>query len=163
MPLVDLERVDHFLIPARIIESTLSALKRYGTKGTEGRLLWVGRLESGQTFRFLEAWEPRQRNSMISTIVPSEELLRINEQLADRRLVLAAQVHSHPGSAYHSDTDDDYPICTQQGSLSLVVPNFASGDPPLNEWACYRLGPNGWGDHLEPRSTDQLLKVIPNG
>jgi hypothetical protein len=39
------------------------------------------------------------------------------------------QVHTHPGSAFHSATDDAWPIVHTPGFLSLVIPNFAAGEP----------------------------------
>lgn len=38
-----------------------------------------------------------------------------------------ARIHSHPGEAFHSRTDDQNPILTQQGALSIVVPYFGLG------------------------------------
>jgi hypothetical protein len=38
-----------------------------------------------------------------------------------------ARIHSHPGDAFHSDTDDANPALTAQGSLSIVVPYFGLG------------------------------------
>lgn len=38
-----------------------------------------------------------------------------------------ARIHSHPGEAFHSDTDDENPVLTQQGALSIVVPFFGLG------------------------------------
>jgi Prokaryotic homologs of the JAB domain len=35
------------------------------------------------------------------------------------------QVHTHPGAAYHSATDDAYPAVQTPGFLSLVIPRFA--------------------------------------
>jgi hypothetical protein len=37
------------------------------------------------------------------------------------------QVHTHPFEAFHSETDDRYPLLFDPGFLSLVIPNFASG------------------------------------
>lgn len=37
------------------------------------------------------------------------------------------QIHTHPGEAFHSLTDDTYPIIHTPGFLSLVIPNFATG------------------------------------
>jgi hypothetical protein len=39
--------------------------------------------------------------------------------------MVAAQVHSHPGEAFHSKADDRWAIVRHEGALSLVVPNFA--------------------------------------
>lgn len=38
-----------------------------------------------------------------------------------------ARIHSHPGEAFHSETDDANPAITAQGSLSIVVPFFGLG------------------------------------
>jgi hypothetical protein len=39
---------------------------------------------------------------------------------------LRAQIHSHPGTAYHSSIDDAYPAVRSPGFVSIVVPNFAT-------------------------------------
>lgn len=43
----------------------------------------------------------------------------------DERYV--ARVHSHPGAAYHSATDDGNPALRHEGALSIVVPFFGLG------------------------------------
>jgi hypothetical protein len=39
----------------------------------------------------------------------------------------AARIHSHPGAAYHSATDDRNPALRYEGALSIVVPYFGLG------------------------------------
>lgn len=43
----------------------------------------------------------------------------------DERYV--ARIHSHPGLAFHSPTDDANPAITHDGALSIVVPFFGLG------------------------------------
>src|ERR1700690_4385729 len=38
------------------------------------------------------------------------------------------QVHVHPREAFHSQTDDEHPIVSKPGFLSLVVPDGARGE-----------------------------------
>lgn len=38
-----------------------------------------------------------------------------------------ARIHSHPGQASHSPTDDANPAITHEGALSIVVPYFGLG------------------------------------
>lgn len=38
-----------------------------------------------------------------------------------------ARIHSHPGLAFHSPTDDENPAITFEGALSIVVPYFGLG------------------------------------
>lgn len=40
---------------------------------------------------------------------------------------IRVQAHTHPRTAFHSKTDDAYPMVSSTGFLSLVVPNFAMG------------------------------------
>ena len=44
---------------------------------------------------------------------------------SDERYV--ARIHSHPGLAFHSPTDDANPAITHEGALSIVVPFFGLG------------------------------------
>ena len=53
--------------------------------------------------------------------VEGPELHRLNIWLYEHHELLAVQVHAHPTDAYHSETDDTYPIVTTRGGLSLVV------------------------------------------
>jgi hypothetical protein len=47
--------------------------------------------------------------------------------LAQENTGVRLQVHTHPGEAFHSPTDDNFPIVHTTGFLSLVIPNFALG------------------------------------
>jgi proteasome lid subunit RPN8/RPN11 len=49
----------------------------------------------------------------------------LHDELRRERLMVAAQVHSHPGEAFHSYADDRWAIVRHEGALSLVVPDFA--------------------------------------
>ena len=40
---------------------------------------------------------------------------------------IRVQIHTHPDKAFHSATDDAWPIIGTAGFLSLVVPRFALG------------------------------------
>jgi proteasome lid subunit RPN8/RPN11 len=72
--------------------------------------------------------------------VPGDALFNVNKLLHERGEILAAQVHTHPSSAYHSETDDHYPMVTLLGSLSIVIPDFARNAPSdIAAWAWYRL------------------------
>jgi hypothetical protein len=63
--------------------------------------------------------------------------------LARRRRAIRVQVHTHPAEAFHSATDDRYPIVHTPGFLSLVLPDFATGPDPLQDAYLARLGEDG--------------------
>jgi hypothetical protein len=54
-----------------------------------------------------------------------------------------AQVHTHPGEAFHSATDDRWAIVSQAGFVSIVIPNFGSGKPSLEDAWVGRLDGDG--------------------
>jgi hypothetical protein len=58
-----------------------------------------------------------------------------------------ARIHSHPGEAFHSETDNRNPALTFEGALSIVVPFFGLGlRRGLQGCAAYRLSGGEWRD-----------------
>lgn len=53
------------------------------------------------------------------------------------------QVHTHPRCAFHSATDDGWPIVSQAGFVSIVIPDFASGEASLEGTWVGQLGEDG--------------------
>lgn len=70
---------------------------------------------------------PRHSASPVGFEVEEDWLNRFWLDLADKGLGVRYQVHTHPGAAYHSSTDDAYPLIRSLGFLSLVIPRFAQG------------------------------------
>jgi hypothetical protein len=106
---------------------------------------------------------PRQTATRSSrgllVVVDGAELFRVNREFYRHGLTLAGQIHSHPTEAYHSNTDDAYPLITLKGGVSGVVPDFGrGGETRLRDWAWYRLtGPGNW----MPINDTTLIKVVP--
>lgn len=143
--------VVEFVVPLELVDQTLKPLQEAGHKGYEAFVLWGGRLdEGGRSLTFESAYFPAQTTSRgdegLLVVVEGDALFRVNRAFYEQGLILAAQVHSHPTAAYHSDTDDAYPLMTLEGGLSGVVPDFGEGGRDrLDEWAWYRLvGPREW-------------------
>jgi hypothetical protein len=137
-----------FVIPFLILEPTLAFLRQVGSEGFEGFVLWSGERESLDRFRFLSCIVPEQRAMVtgggLLVTVDGNALFEINKLVHERSETLAAQVHSHPTSAYHSSTDDAFPLVTLIGALSIVVPDFARYAPAdMERWAWYRLSAQG--------------------
>lgn len=135
--LLDVTRVN---VPRRVVERVQVHLRERGALGVEGVALWAG-TRNGSVFDVREGVIPAQTAYRTDTgllyWVDSDELHRVNLWLHEHALTLVAQVHSHPGAAYHSDTDDAYPIVTKLGSLSVVVPDFARRAFRLADIAVY--------------------------
>jgi hypothetical protein len=64
-------------------------------------------------------------------------------ELADTGMGIRVQVHTHPGEAFHSRTDDAYPIIHTPGFLSLVIPKFGLGPVGFDEAFLTEIQPDG--------------------
>jgi len=134
--------------PRSCAQQAIDWLYKAGLNKVEGVALFAG-VRDGDKFIIKRTIIPEQKAGNIEGgliyVVGGEELHRIGLELFDQQLQLFAQIHSHPGAAYHSDTDNAYPIVTIVGGISIVVPNFAKGGVDIAKWAVYRLLPQtGW-------------------
>lgn len=153
--------------PRSCAQQAVDWLYKAGSRRVEGVALFAG-IREGDTFIIKRTIIPEQKAGNVEGgliyVVDGEELYRIGLELFDCGLQLFAQIHSHPGAAYHSDTDDAYPIVTVIGGISIVVPNFARGGVNISEWAVYRLLPTiGWTEIKsdEKRNYFEIIEDLP--
>lgn len=160
---MNLEAIQQFLVPVRVVQETETSLREAGRDGFERFVLWSG-VVSETTFTVRTQHVPRQTSYKLANglcvRVDGEELHRLNRWLFECGEVLGVQVHTHPTNAYHSETDDRYPIVTLLGGLSIVVPEFARAGLRGPGIAAYRLTRPGWSP-LAPEVVGQLLSVEP--
>lgn len=135
-------------LPLSQVNKVYAHLQSAGSDGMEAVALWPG-VCSNDTFEVQSTIIPEQTGYRIEEgllySVDGEELHRINVWLYQNQMTLMLQIHSHPGKAYHSETDDRYPIISEVGGISIVIPNFAHQKFSLKNWAVYRLMPSmGW-------------------
>lgn len=157
-----LEGVTRFRIPRDMIDGTLDVLRRAGRDGHEAFVVWGGTVE-GDSVTFEAAMVPEQTphrtpHGLLVT-VDGASLHKVNQSMYGAGLTLAGQVHSHPTDAFHSDTDDCYPLVTLRGALSLVIPDFGRGGrEAMPDWAWYRLlGTGEWGE----LTRDDKVELLP--
>jgi hypothetical protein len=158
---VSLETIRVFLVPREILNKTEKALRRAGRDGHELFVLWSG-VADGQAFVVRTAHVPRQSSYKsrhgLFVRVDGEALHGLNAWLYDSGEMLAVQVHAHPTDAFHSDTDDTWPIVTALGGLSVVAPDFARRGVLTRGTAAYRLTRAGWNE-LRTKDLSRLLEV----
>lgn len=144
MTLADVER---FQVPSKIVEETEETLRRAGSQGYEIFVLWSG-CQKGRLFRIQTPHVPKQTSyrlpSGLCVRVEGQELHHLNVWLYEADEILAVQVHAHPTEAYHSETDDTYPIVATLGGLSIVAPDFCRDGLFAKGTAIYRLESKGW-------------------
>jgi hypothetical protein len=142
-----LAQVEHFQVPATIVAQTEEALRTAGAEGYEAFVLWSGR-QNGRLFDVRTVHVPKQDSYRLSSglcvRVDGDELHRLNVWLYEAGEILAIQVHAHPDDAYHSETDDTYPIVATLGGLSIVAAEFCRAGLFTASTAIYRLLSDGW-------------------
>ncbi|WP_237478594.1 Mov34/MPN/PAD-1 family protein [Lichenibacterium dinghuense] len=156
------EAVTEVIVPPALADRTQAALRAAGVAGNEGLVAWSG-VQDGSRFLVRTATAPRQRGIRTSdgvcVVVDGDELHRLNVETFKRGERLFAQVHSHPGRAYHSEMDDRYAIVTSPGGLSLVVPDFAVRPFAVGECAVLRLSSDGGWREVGARRAAGLISL----
>ena len=144
-----LESISQFEVPRAVAERTEHALQVAGKGGYELFVIWTGNRD-GNVFRVADGHVPKQTSARtkkgLLVTIEGEALHKLNVWLFEQEQELAAQVHAHPTDAFHSGTDDTYPIVTTLGGLSLVVADFCRDGLLAPTSAAFRLGPNGWDE-----------------
>jgi hypothetical protein len=150
-------------VPLKLAQEAHAHLQHVGRDGLEGFALWAG-VRDSSTFNVRQTIIPEQIGMRtaegVSVAVDAQELHRLNVWLYERQLSLVAQLHSHPSTAYHSDTDDAFPIATTIGCVSLVIPNFAREPFSLAHCAVYRLLPRRGWVNLTVAEVRHLIHII---
>ena len=154
--------IEYFEFKKKCLEEAYLFLKKAGNKSFEAVALFAGIVEDKHAiinnviFPLQES--SRSKYGLMYT-VDGDELYRINLWLYENKLKLLAQIHSHPSEAYHSKTDDEFPIMTTLGGLSIVVPYFAKHRLNHLDWAYYRLFSETNWIELNQSEIKNLIKI----
>jgi hypothetical protein len=103
---------------------------------------------------------PRHRASAGGHEVDDDWITAAWMSLARGQREVRVQVHTHPGEAYHSVTDDTYPAVQTAGFLSLVIPSFARGVEDLSRAHLAELTVSGGWKSVDPR--ERLVRRSPS-
>lgn len=143
---------DRFRVPSDLIAQTEMNLRRAGRRGLELFVLWSGLLDD-HVFTVRTVHVPSQTSyqleSGLMVRVEGQALHALNTWLYEHEEILAVQVHAHPTNAFHSDTDNAFPIVTAEGSLSIVAADFCRDGLLSDATAAYRLRKGQWRE-LDP-------------
>jgi len=112
-----------------IVPTTFRALQECGRGECECAVYWTGPAEGDLVNSFEH---PLHKRSPYGYEVDDSWLTEFWKRLAASRRSIKVQVHTHPGEAFHSETDNEWPIVSQVGFVSIVIPDFASGEPSLD-------------------------------
>jgi hypothetical protein len=157
---VSLQQVERIALPVDALEQTEQSLRAAGREGFEMFVLWSGAIE-GEVFEVRTPHVPKQTayrsEAGLLVRIEGQALHELNRWLYDNNETLGGQVHAHPTDAYHSETDDTYPIVTVLGGYSIVAADFCRRGLLSPDTAVYRLTEQGW-TLVEPAY--ELIEVI---
>jgi hypothetical protein len=117
--------VDAYRLPRSILEETFAHFRDCGRGRRECQVLWVSPWDAPNTIT--KVIHPRHQAHAGGFVLHDGWLNDFWFGLAQENLGVRIQVHTHPGEAFHSATDDAFPWCIRLDFFSLVVPNFALG------------------------------------
>ncbi len=123
-----------------IVLRTFHELRNCGRGECECAVYWTGPAEEALVDGFEH---PIHKRSPFGYEVDDSWLTEFWKRLAVSKQSIKAQVHTHPGEAFHSATDDKWPIVSQVGFISIVIPCFAVGEPSLDDAWVGRLQIDG--------------------
>jgi proteasome lid subunit RPN8/RPN11 len=108
-------------ISISLIARTVQVL--HAASDVERVVLWLGR-RGAQGITVSEVYVPVQETEADYFRIPPKGMEALLGHLRDQRLMVAAQLHTHPHEAFHSPADDRWAIVRHVGALSLVIPDF---------------------------------------
>jgi len=110
-------------VPKIILHETSLHFIAHGRQ-QECYVLWSGKLQLPDEAHITRCIHPVHGSTIASISIDLEENFRIQKLLANSQEFLFAQVHTHPGEAFHSFMDNHFPFSRKPGFFSIVVPRF---------------------------------------
>lgn len=152
------------LLPTALLRETISILQRGGQQREERVVLWLSTAAQRKPVPVVEVYEPDQVTEIDYFRLPPPSMRALMDHLRTTRRRTVAQIHTHPGRAFHSDVDAEWAIVRHVGALSLVLPRFAATTTPdtfIEEVKTYAYTLGGeW--ELQPNvGPDAKIRIAP--
>lgn len=123
-------------------------------KGHEGIIYLLGRTDGTVTLA-VSVFRPRSVTTAGSFHVEPRAMAACVHAAGQFEMQIVAQLHTHPGQAYHSDGDVEGARIRYPGYASIVLPDYGRGLPRLDGAAAYLWsGERGW---LELGESDIII------
>jgi hypothetical protein len=146
------------VVPVEIWQRSMAMLREYGRQRSEGLVFWGGVVNAAGAY-VTGLYLPRHAADGAHAMLTAEQSRWLLRRLRSRDEKLLAQVHSHPGAAYHSPGDDDGATSFHEGFLSIVVPEFARGEPNLGQSAVFEFAGGAFAQ-LAQREVPSRIRLL---
>jgi len=146
-------------IATDVLDAARDFFERRGTEGCEGTALIAG-VPGKPATRLIIPDQIAVPAPYASVTISLEGELQLAAALSDSERYIA-RIHSHPGPAFHSETDDENPVLTHEGALSIVAPWFGLGlRRGLRVCAVYEHRGGTWTSRPAGPERDKVLAVV---
>lgn len=146
------------LMTADAVRGLMVALARSQQQRHEGIAYLLGRTDGVVTLA-VSVFAPEALTTAGSFDVTPRAMVACMQVAGRFELQVVAQVHTHPGEAYHSDGDVEGAKIRYPGYASLVLPEYGRHLPSLAGSAAFVWRkPQGWSE----LSNDDVV-IIPGG
>jgi hypothetical protein len=124
-----------------LLEDTFKHFRACGCGHRECQVLWLSSWDSAENIT--RVVHPRHKAHLGGFVLDDQWLSDFWLELGNANMGIRVQVHTHPAEAFHSPTDDEFPIIHMPGFLSLVIPNFGLGPVGFGEAFLTEIQPDG--------------------
>lgn len=147
--------MERYRVSRSIVASTFDTFRECGAGRRECQVLWISPWVNRVAVS--EAVHTHHRSHSFGFDVDGDWLNRFWLELAAKRAGVRVQVHTHAGRAFHSVTDDSFPMVHLPGFLSLVIPNFGLGPPTFEGAYLTELSETGEWENVPATSRFELV------
>jgi hypothetical protein len=130
-------------LPPGGLACTQAELRALSGGVREALVLWAGQVNPDGEAEVTDLLSLDCPATDLRLVVPLPERLEALEFVRKSGLLIFADLHTHPDTAFLSDADRARPFGSKAGFYAIVVPNFAVGDP-LDGWAMYEANAGEW-------------------
>jgi hypothetical protein len=136
-----------------VLRHTFEHFRECGEGRRECQVLWLSSWDEPQ--RICQIVHPAHSADMGGFELDDRGITELWLRLKRENMGIRVQVHTHPGPAFHSAVDDEYPIIHTLGFLSLVIPNFGLG--PIGFDGAYLTEIQAGGSWLKAAINERLV------
>jgi proteasome lid subunit RPN8/RPN11 len=125
-----------------VLRGTQDLLRAHSDGCRESLVFWAGRATpTGAMITHVIAPDTEAHYDQLD--VPSAARAEMALFLRRERLLVFADLHTHPGEAFLSIADRIRPFSTLPGFYAIVIPEFAEGEVGVG-WRCYTYTGTDW-------------------
>jgi hypothetical protein len=145
-----------YMLPKPLLAKTFELIRQCGRGRRECQVLWTSAWQSPAFIS--DVVHPAHSAHVGGFTLESRWISSFWLELAAQSKGVRVQVHTHPSAAFHSSTDDQYPIINTPGFLSLVIPGFGLGAIGFKGAFLAEISPNG---DFKQVPISSRLKLLP--